>query len=82
MKAKASIRIKISSDEHLLSLLEALKPETKRPSHRSKVNIGRDGSFIILNVEAKDTVALRATLNTYLRWIGSMIDSLEVITNR
>ncbi|MCW3997886.1 MAG: KEOPS complex subunit Pcc1 [Candidatus Bathyarchaeota archaeon] len=82
MKAKSTIRIKISSEEHLLSLLEALRPETKRPGKRSKVNIDRDGSFIILNVEAKDTVALRATLNTYLRWIGSTIDSLEVLTNR
>jgi KEOPS complex subunit Pcc1 len=82
MKTKATIRIKISSEEHLLSLLEALKPETKRPANRSKVNIDRDGSFIILNVETKDTVALRATLNTYLRWIGSTIDSLEVLTNR
>lgn len=82
MKAKATIRIKISSEEKLLSLIEALRPETKRSGNRSKVKIGRDGSIIILNVEAKDTVALRATLNTYLRWIGSTMDTLEVITNR
>jgi tRNA threonylcarbamoyladenosine modification (KEOPS) complex Pcc1 subunit len=82
MKASATILIKISSDEHLLSLLEALGPETKRLGNRSKVNIDRDGSFFILNAEAKDTVALRGTLNTYLRWIGSTVNSLEVITNR
>ncbi len=79
MKAKAAIHIKISSDEHLISLLKALKPETKKSGNRSKVKLDRDGSMIILNVEAKDTIALRATLNTYLRWISSTIDTLEVI---
>ncbi|MCJ7712990.1 hypothetical protein MUO66_00825 [Candidatus Bathyarchaeota archaeon] len=82
MNAKATISINISSDKHLISLLNALKPETKKSGNRSKVNIDKDGSLIILNVEAKDTVALRAVLNTYLRWIGSAIDALEVITNR
>jgi len=82
MIAKAKISINISSDKHLISLLEALRPETKKSGNRSKVNIKKDGSLIILNVEAKDTVALRAALNTYLRWIGSAIGALEVITNR
>jgi tRNA threonylcarbamoyladenosine modification (KEOPS) complex Pcc1 subunit len=30
-------------------------------------------------VEAKDTVALRAALNAYLRWIGSAIKVLQVV---
>ena len=82
MIAKATVKINISSDKHLVSILKALKPETKKLGNRSKVNIHKDGSFIILTVEAKDTVALRATLNTYLRWIGSAIGTLEVITNK
>jgi len=82
MKAKATVNINISSDKHLISILKALKPETKKLGNRSKVNINKDGSFIILTVEAKDTVALRATLNTYLRWIGSAIGTLKVITNK
>ncbi len=82
MKAKATVNIKISSDKHLNSILKALKPETKKLGNRSKANINKDGSFIILTVEAKDTVALRATLNTYLRWIGSAMETLEVIANK
>ena len=82
MKAKASIRIKISSNEHLLSLLKALEPELKKSGKRSKVNLDREASMLILSVEAKDTIALRATLNTYLRWIGSAIEALEVLTKR
>ena len=82
MIAKATVKINISSDKHLVSILKALKPETKKLGNRSKVNIRKVGSFIILTVEAKDTVALRATLNTYLRWIGSAIETLDVITNK
>ena len=81
MKAKATVRIKVSSPAHLTSLLEALKPETKRLGNRSKVEIDRDGFFIILNFEAKDIIALRAALNTYLRWIGSTLDTLEVLSS-
>ncbi len=82
MNAKATISINISSDKHLSSLLNALKPETKKSGNRSKVNIDKNGSLIILNVEANDTVALRAALNTYLRWIGSVIGVLDVISNK
>jgi KEOPS complex subunit Pcc1 len=82
MKAKAAVCVKMSNNEHLISLLRALKPELKKSTKRSKVKLDRDGSVIILNVEAKDTIALRATLNTYLRWIDSTIDALEVITKR
>jgi len=33
----------------------------------------------VLKVEARDTVALRAALNAYLRWINSMVNVLEVL---
>lgn len=82
MNAKATVNINISSDKHLVSILKALKPETKKLGNRSTVNIQKEGSFIILTVEAKDTVALRATLNTYLRWIASAIGTLEVIADK
>jgi tRNA threonylcarbamoyladenosine modification (KEOPS) complex Pcc1 subunit len=82
MKAKASISIKMLSTEHLLSLLKAIGPELKKSGNRSKVKLDREGSLLTLSVEAKDTIALRATLNTYLRWISSTIEALEVITKR
>jgi tRNA threonylcarbamoyladenosine modification (KEOPS) complex Pcc1 subunit len=39
----------------------------------------KDGSFLVLKIKAKDTVALRAALNAYLRWMNSTISVLEVI---
>jgi tRNA threonylcarbamoyladenosine modification (KEOPS) complex Pcc1 subunit len=79
MKAKASIRLRLSSKKHLTTLLEALAPEAEKPvGTRAKVVLDREGSFLVLKVEAQDTVALRAALNAYLRWISSAMNVLEV----
>jgi len=80
MKAKATIRLRLSSEKQLTTLLDALAPEANRPvTTRAKAVLEREGSFLVLTVEAKDTVALRAALNAYLRWIGSTVKVLEVV---
>jgi len=80
MQAKATIRFRLSSEKHLTSLLDALAPEADRPvTTRARAVLEREGNFLVLKVEAKDTVALRAALNAYLRWIGSAVKVLEVV---
>ena len=80
MKAKAAVRLPIKSEKQLTSLLAALTPEVSRQiGVRSKVKMETDGQFLVLNVEAEDTVALRAALNAYLRWINSMVNVLEAV---
>jgi tRNA threonylcarbamoyladenosine modification (KEOPS) complex Pcc1 subunit len=80
MKAKASVRLRFSSEKQLTTLLDALAPEANRPvTTRAKAVLEREGDFLVLKVEAKDTVALRAALNAYLRWIGSTVKVLEVV---
>ena len=80
MKAKATVRLRQSSEKQLTTLLDALAPEANRPVNvRAKAILEREGNFLVLKVEAKDTVALRAALNAYLRWIGSAVKVLEVI---
>jgi tRNA threonylcarbamoyladenosine modification (KEOPS) complex Pcc1 subunit len=80
MKAKATVRLRFSSEKHLTTLLNALAPEANVPAtRRAKTILEKEGTFLVLKVEAKDTVALRATLNAYLRWIGSMMNVVEVL---
>ena len=80
MKAKATVRLRLSSEKQLTTILDALMPEANRPVNvRAKAVLERDGNFAVLKVEAKDTVALRAALNTYLRWIGSTVKVLEPV---
>ncbi|MEM3378338.1 MAG: KEOPS complex subunit Pcc1 [Candidatus Bathyarchaeia archaeon] len=80
MKAKATVRLSLNSEKHLITLLGALAPEANKPAtSRAKAVLARDGNFLILSVEAKDTVALRAALNAYLRWISSAMKVIEVV---
>lgn len=80
MKVEASIRLRFFSEKRLTTLLDALKPEANRAvTTRASVVLEREENFLILKVEAKDAVALRAALNAYLRWIDSTVKVLEVI---
>ena len=70
MKAQAIIRLNLSSERQVKIVLEALNPETRSPStNRSKVQMKGEGNSLTLNFEARDTSALRAAMNSYLRWI-------------
>ena len=80
MKATALVRLKFPSEKHLLVTSSALSPETNRPAaKRACVDLEKDGNFLVLKVEAENTVALRSTLNAYLRWISSMTNVIEVL---
>jgi tRNA threonylcarbamoyladenosine modification (KEOPS) complex Pcc1 subunit len=80
MKASAEITCPFQSEASLRIVLKALRPEVEKSSAvRSTVSLAQKDTYLVLRIEAKDTVALRATLNAYLRWIGSMITVLEVL---
>lgn len=83
MKAKATVRLEFASKRQLEIVLDALKPEVKKPtSLRSKESLKKEESFLVLRVEAEDTVALRAALNAYLRWINSVASVLGVLERK
>ena len=80
IKAKATVRLKFSSEKQLTTLLDALMPEANAPvTRRANIKLEKDGLFLLLTVEADDTVALRSTLNAYLRWINSTVNIIDVI---
>jgi tRNA threonylcarbamoyladenosine modification (KEOPS) complex Pcc1 subunit len=79
-KAAATIRLNLGSQKQLDALINALKPEADAPpTHRSTVKLQKDGACLVLAAEAEDTVALRATLNAYLRWINSILNVMDAI---
>jgi len=80
MKARAVVRLKFSSEKRLEIVFRALEPEVDKPvTMRSRAKLEKDDDFLVLKVEARDAVALRAALNAYLRWINSMMNVLEVL---
>jgi tRNA threonylcarbamoyladenosine modification (KEOPS) complex Pcc1 subunit len=80
MKAKAEIRLKFPSEKQLKTVIDALSPEVWKPvGGRARLSLENDGSYLLLKVEAEDTVALRSTLNAFLRWINSMTNVVAVL---
>ncbi len=80
LNSKATIKIKFSSEKQIRSLFNAITPETEKPlTKRARVKLEKDGLFFVLIVESDDTTALRATLNSYLRWINSIVNVIEVL---
>jgi tRNA threonylcarbamoyladenosine modification (KEOPS) complex Pcc1 subunit len=80
VSAKASIRLNLANQKQRATLLSALTPETQTmQTTRAHVQLQADGDFFVLSAEAEDTVALRATLNAYLRWIQSTINVMDTV---
>ncbi len=79
MKRNAVVRLELPSEKLVQIILKALLPETKKPAtSRSKVLVEGRGKELTLRVEAQDTSALRATLNSYLRWVALVKDAYKV----
>jgi len=79
-RAKANIRLKLRSEEQLTTLLHALDPEVKATvTRRATVKLEKDGLYLVLTVDAEDTIALRSTVNAYLRWISAAINVIDAV---
>ena len=75
MKAQAVVKLNFPSEKQLQIVLQALKPETETPSsNRSKVQMKSEAKSLVLNFITKDTSALRASMNSYLRLINVAIN--------
>ena len=70
MKVQIVVNIEVPSKKELQVVMQALEPETKlTSSSRSKVSLSTEGNKLILYLEAKDSSAMRAAVNSYLRLI-------------
>ena len=73
----ANIEIQLDSDL-LKSVQLALEPETNTPSSdRSTTKINVKDNHLVIQTEASDVSALRANLNSYLRWVEGIQGILE-----
>jgi KEOPS complex subunit Pcc1 len=80
LRAKTVVRLKFKDERKMQTAFDALGPEMAAPvTRRANVSMHRQGVFLVLAVEAEDTVALRATLNAFLRWIASALNVVELI---
>ena len=76
---KAEIHIEVESSLSN-TIKTALMPEIETPSsERSFTRVLANKNQIIICTEASDTSALRASLNSYLRWIQGIQKIFESI---
>ena len=73
--------IKIELNEKLVEVIEtALIPEAETPSSdRSKTEVMIEDNYLVIKTHASDTTALRASLNSYLRWVDGIQNIMESI---
>jgi KEOPS complex subunit Pcc1 len=74
-EASAFIRLTFPSAKEAEIISKSVEPETAATlRYRSKVKVFRDGESTLLKFEAKDTTALRASINSYLSWLISLVN--------
>ena len=69
--------LKIQTTQKMAEIIiKSLSPELNRRSFRAKVELklGPTGDELNLIIKAQDVNALRAALNSYLRWINCIIE--------
>lgn len=80
MKVQAVVHLILSSESRSQIIFHAIKPETEITlTSRSKVQVNREGESLTLIIEAADTSALRASINSYLRFISLTKNILDVV---
>jgi len=78
-KASAEIHVMVP-EEVVEAVLDALSPEVESPSsERSSTDVLRGVDGIVISTEASDTTAMRAAVNSYLRWVQGILDMLSKI---
>jgi tRNA threonylcarbamoyladenosine modification (KEOPS) complex Pcc1 subunit len=76
--ARATVNFEFESAREAEAVRRALRPEEAMPSsNRCKVSVLRRENALILQVDAEDTAALRAALNSFVRWAIVARDMLK-----
>ncbi|HDI10214.1 MAG TPA: hypothetical protein ENF65_00540 [Euryarchaeota archaeon] len=80
VSTKAEARLELPLGEKAKVIYKAILPEVKStPYKRGRVSLKVVGESLVIDVQAEDTSALRATLNSYLRWVIVSLEVLELV---
>lgn len=75
----SSIELAFQDSETAQVVCESLKPEELLPkAARAEVDISVRENILSLDIDARDTAALRAAVNSFLRWASVAKDMTKV----
>jgi len=82
MPVRCTVRVEFTcKGVQLADAIErSVRPELLRPpTSRSRVSMTREGETVRMTFEALDISALRAALNSYLRWVSAVESVLRTL---
>ncbi|MFW9958340.1 MAG: KEOPS complex subunit Pcc1 [Candidatus Odinarchaeota archaeon] len=80
IKSRSVLEIPVESEQKAMILYSALLPETESiPSDRATSTVTVNGSSLIVEIEANDLTAMRASLNSFVAWISACLRTLDTI---
>ncbi len=80
IKGQATLEIDLGTHEVAEIIFEALIPETESiPSERATTRLTLDGSKLVIQIQAGDITAMRASMNSYLAWVSSSKRAIDSV---
>lgn len=69
-QVEAQFEIEFDSEKEADIVLSAIKPEiSDSPSDRTVTEVKCENMVLTIDIKAQDSSSLRASLNSYLRWV-------------
>lgn len=79
MKTSSSLRIEFEEERRAATLYAALLPEVRasKPGF-AEVSMVLEGSSLRLEVDGRSLAAVRALLNSYIRWLSTSLEVMDL----
>ncbi len=74
---KAVIKLTFNNEKIARVVYNAISHEEIRDFSRIKVNLRRKSNILTIRIDARDTTALRASFNSYMRWIKVCLSAIN-----
>jgi len=58
---------------------QALLVEGDNQVPKTEVSLARDGNILLVEIAAEDSSSLRACINSYMNWISSLKNLMEIL---
>ncbi|MHA1482761.1 MAG: KEOPS complex subunit Pcc1 [Candidatus Heimdallarchaeaceae archaeon] len=77
-----TVKIHVTDNQTCNLLYEALVLESgHNPNDRAQANLTVDNNFLILEINAKDPVSARASINSFMKWINLSLQIISMTEN-
>jgi KEOPS complex subunit Pcc1 len=78
-QVESLIELEFPSSSDAKIVFQAIRPEIREsPSERTSTEIECESNILKISITAQDTTSLRASLNSYLRWVMLSNEILEL----